>query len=127
MTARLIQKRETYKDIRNLITDLYDEAFEMQEQADLTEILTGYSKVKQEYYDNLKSNAIRGVLRGARNFIDTLIKLQTSTDSFGLNQTMLKFRDQLTSISSSLESTPDESWLASAAQSTENIGKTRND
>ena len=29
--ARLIQKRESYPDLRKLITDLYDEAFEMQE------------------------------------------------------------------------------------------------
>ena len=100
VTARLIQKRETYKDLRQLVSDLYDEAYEMQESADLTEILSSYSKVKQDFYDNLKSNAIRGILRGAKNFIDTMIKLQTSEDSFGLNQTMLKFRDQLTAISS---------------------------
>ena len=96
--ARLIQKRESYPDLRKLITDLYDEAFEMQEQHSLKDIMKQYNKVKIGYYDNLKTHAIRGIFRGGKNFIDTLIKLQTSTESFGLNQTMLKFRDQLTAI-----------------------------
>ena len=71
--TRLIQKRETYRDLRHLITDIYDESFEMSETADLTEILASYSKTKQDFYDNLKTNGIRGIIRGAKNFIDTLI------------------------------------------------------
>ena len=55
----------------------------------------------------MKSNGLKGVVRGAKNFIETLIKLQTSEDSFGLNQTMVKFKDQLSEIYVEMESSPD--------------------
>ena len=59
----------------------------------------------------MKSNGLKGVVRGAKNFIETLIKLQTSEDSFGLNQTMVKFKDQLAAIHEEMTKLPDEAFF----------------
>ena len=52
---------------------------------DLDELLKNYERVKEDFYESVKSNAISRITRGAQKFMETLIKLQTTEGSFGLN------------------------------------------
>ena len=75
---------------------------------DLDELLRNYDRVKEDFYESVKSNAITRITRGAQKFMETLIKLQTTEGSFGLNQTMLQFKDYVERITQNLEEQKDE-------------------
>ena len=42
--------------------------------------------------------AINGVIGGAKNYLEKIIKMQTRENSFGQNQTLLKLRDFIAQI-----------------------------
>ena len=58
--------------------------------------------MKQDYYDEAKAETIKGITNGSKQFMETLIKLQTNQDSFGLNQTMLQFKEYVEKIAQTL-------------------------
>lgn len=51
----------------------------------------------------MKSQAITGVISGAKNFLEKIIKLQTKENSFGQNQTLLKLKDYIIQIYHSVQ------------------------
>ena len=44
----------------------------------------------------MKKKSIEGVMGGAKFFLEKLIKMQQKENSFGQNQTLLKFKDFIT-------------------------------
>ena len=70
----LLKKRETFKDLHHLVSILYEKVYEAENIDDLDILIPTYSKARLDFFENLKKNAIIGVLRGSKNFIETLIQ-----------------------------------------------------
>ena len=58
-----------------LIRELNDEAFDAGECGDLNEILPRYTQIKTEFFEKQKSLAVNGIIGGAKNYLDKIIKL----------------------------------------------------
>lgn len=66
-----------------LIRELNDEAFDANECGDLNEILPRYSQHKTEFIERSKHQAVVGIIAGAKNYLDKIIKLQTKESNIG--------------------------------------------
>ena len=78
-----------------LVNELMDESFQVESLTNLDETLPAYIKLKTDYFEKLKSQAVTGVISGAKNFLEKIIKMQTKENSFGQNQTLLKLKDYI--------------------------------
>ena len=58
-----------------LIRELNDEAFDAGECGDLNEILPRYMYIKTEFFEKQKGLAVNGIISGAKNYLDKIIKL----------------------------------------------------
>ena len=58
-----------------LVRDLNDEAFDAETCGDLNDIMARYEVIKQETYDVLHRNAINGIIGGAKNYLEKIIKM----------------------------------------------------
>ena len=81
-----------------MVRDLNDEAFDVEACGDLNDILERYVVQKKETYEAMHTTAINGVIGGAKNYLEKIIKMQTRENSFGQNQTLLKLRDFIAQI-----------------------------
>ena len=60
-----------------------DEAFDASECGDLNEILPRYTIHKTEFFEKSKHSAFVGIIGGAKNYLDKIIKLQTKESNIG--------------------------------------------
>ena len=89
--------RAAGKDNLGILTrDLIDDAFDVENYGNIDEILTRYIQIKEETFGAMKQSAVIGAINGAKNYLEKLIKMQTKENSFGQNQTLLKFKDFIT-------------------------------
>ena len=64
---------------------MVDEVYDAETSGDLNEILFRYNQAKTEIFDQLKQEAVEGVIGGANNFLEKIIKMQTKENDFGQN------------------------------------------
>ena len=76
--------------------DLIDHAFDSDHSSSIEQVLEEYNRAKSDTFDEMKKKAVEGIIGGSKNYLEKLIKMQTKENSFGQNQTLLKFKDFIT-------------------------------
>ena len=66
-----------------LIRELTNEAYDVDQCGDVNEILGRYNLNKTEEFDKKKQLAVTGIIGGAKNFLDKIIKMQTKDNNIG--------------------------------------------
>lgn len=93
-----IYKKPGKDNLGILCRDMVDEVYDAETSGDLNEILFRYNKAKTEIFDQLKQEAVEGVIGGANNFLEKIIKMQTKENDFGQNQTLLKLKEFISNL-----------------------------
>ena len=75
----------------------------MTEETDISDLVQTYQERKLEKFESMKRLGIAGVIRGGYQFLEHLIKLQTSDNAFGQNVQMIQFRDNIKDVLNRLQ------------------------
>ena len=86
--------------------ELNDEAFDTESTGDLTEVLARYSQHKAADIERLKQAAVVGIIGGAKNYLDKIIKLQTKENDIGQNQTLVKLQEFVEHLHDNIQGKP---------------------
>ena len=86
--------------------ELNDEAFDTESTGDLAEVLARYSQHKAADIERLKQAAVVGIIGGAKNYLDKIIKLQTKENDIGQNQTLVKLQEFVEHLHDNIQGKP---------------------
>ena len=76
-----MKKRESFKDKQALTSNLYEKIYKLErELGDLQTLIQGYSIARLAFFENMKKNAVVGILDGSKSFIEMLIEEQGSSE-----------------------------------------------